>query len=173
MFHFGITLHHLSKIKTILTTKQMKTSIKFLVIMLMVLAVGMGFSSCSDDDNGPITDPASVVSGEYVGPGKLEIAGSSVSLETYEGMKIRISKSSNEYVIVIPYMADGKPFFSDSYTAVYQITQTSSGDFKLSCADRPLAQLTISKSGHLDYIYPYVSVGGEGGYALSFSGSKQ
>ncbi len=154
---------------------KMKTSIKLLGIMLTALVVSMGFTSCSDDDNnGPISDPASVLSGEYVGSGKLEIAGSSISVENYAGMKIRVTKSSNEYVIVVPYMADGNPFFSSgSYSDVYQITQTSGGDFKLTSTDTPLAQLTITKSGKLDYYYPYVAHYGEGGYALNFSGSKQ
>lgn len=156
----------------------MKNLTKFFTVFVSVLMMACTLWSCGSDDDdaepGPIADPATIVAGTYVGTGKLGIAGvSGVTGETYSGMKISVTRSSNEYVIVNPYYADGKPFFSSENGSVYQISQMANGDFRLSNSNAPLAQLTITKSGHMEYEYPYVKVGNESGYSLIFTGDKQ
>jgi len=154
----------------------MKKTIKLLSVLCMLTIMSVAFVSCSDDDDkdAPASDPASLISGTYVGTGKLGVAGlGGVIAETYPGMKISVTKSSNEYVVITPYLADNTPFFSNSGTSVYQITQSANGDFRLTSAERPMAQLTISKSGHMEWEYPYVTWGGDSGYSLIFSGDKQ
>lgn len=144
----------------------------------MALVVGVvsmfAFSACSNEDDGPISDPASVVAGTYVGHGQLEIVGlAGMPLEEYAGMKMVVTRSSNEFVIVTPYEASGQPFFANGNGHVFQITQSASGDFMLTSSDRPNCRLTITKSRAMTYSFPYVNVGGETGYALTFSGQKQ
>lgn len=129
-------------------------------------------TACGDDD--PVNeDPATQISGTYVGSGQLELIGlSGMPLEEYQGMKMSVVKSSNEFVILTPYTADGKPFFASGGGEVFQITQTVSGDYLLTSTSIPNARVTIKKKT-LTYYYPYVTVGGESGYALSFAGDKQ
>lgn len=152
----------------------MKQMFKFFNLLLIIFAISVTFTSCSNDEEGPMTDPAKAISGTYVGTGKLGLASvSGVTGETYPGMKIIVTKSSNEYVVVTPYLADETPFFKNSTGDVYQITQSANGDFKLSNSNAPRAQLFISKNGHMEYDYPYVTVGGESGYSLQFTGDRQ
>ena len=149
----------------------MKKLLHYLTILTLLLLSGIAFTACGSDDDEPTLDPASIIAGEYVGNGSLDMLGFSV--EKYQGMKIRVSKSSNEYVIVSPYLADGSPVFGDKNGTVFQVTQTASGNYVLNSQEAPLTQLTISKAGHMDFEYPYVSVGGESGYTLKFSGNKE
>ncbi len=144
-------------------------------MLFVCISVLSMMSSCGkDDEPGPIVDPASLVAGTYVGYGKLEMVGlSGLPLEEYQGMKIRITRSSNEFVILTPYTADDNPFFSSGSGDVFQITQTAGGDFLLTSTSTPNCRVTISKSFSLSYYYPYVSVGGESGYALNFTGQRQ
>lgn len=145
------------------------------MFFVCISALLLSFASCGDhDEDKALRDPASAISGTYVGHGQLEMVGlSGLPLEEYQGMKIMITKSSNEFVILTPYLADGTPFFSGNGGSVYQITQSANGDFMLSSTDRPSSRITISKSGNLSFYYPYVSVNGESGYALNFTGQKQ
>lgn len=144
------------------------------VLSLFVLGVLMSsfITSCSKDDEPKIDpNPASKITGSYVGTGHLAVAGlSGMSVLDYPGMKIQVSRSSNEYVIVTPYFADGSPMFSQSTGDVYYITQTANGDFILTDSSAPQATLKISRNGEMDYYYPYVAYKGESGYALVFNG---
>ena len=149
---------------------------KWAVILLVTLFVSATFSSCHDDDDDPkpTNNPAAKIAGSYVGKGYICIAGlQNMPLDTYPGMKLQITRSSNEYVIVTPYFADGKPVFSGGSGDVYYITQTAGGDFLLTNSETPSATLTIKKTGQVDYYYPYLSINGEGGYALVFNGEKE
>lgn len=144
------------------------------LLMLLSCTLLICLSSACDDDNKHLSDPASVIAGTYVGSGQLELVSlAGMPLETYPGMKIVVTKSSNEYVILTPYEADGSAFFSGGSGDVYQVTQAADGSFLLTSTSTPNSRVTISKSKTLTYYYPYVSVGGEGGYALSFTGTKQ
>ena len=128
--------------------------------------------SCGDDKDKEIKNPASELAGTYFGTGQLTVAGSSLSLETYNGMKIRVTRSSDEYVIVEPYLASNDPFFKNGGSTVFHITVTQKGDYLLTSEEASRAQLTITKKGHMEYTYPYVTVGGESGYSLVFSGDR-
>ena len=151
----------------------MKKKNFFLTLVLSVVSLGL-LSSCSSEDDGPISDPASVIAGTYVGHGQLEMVGlTGFPLEEFYGMKMIVTKSSNEFVMVTPYEADGSAFFASGTGNVFQITQSASGDFMLTSADFPQCRVTITKSKAMTYTFPYVSVGGESGYALSFTGQKQ
>lgn len=153
----------------------MKTSKRFFPFFFSLVALTVFFSSCSKDkadEPGMISDPASAIQGEYVGTGKLDYLGI-MTVENYSGMKIRITKSSNEYAIVAPYKADNRPFFSEDVGTVYKITQSAKGDFLLTSSEFPQSQLNITKAGHLTYSFPYVVHGGEDGYSLFFEGDKQ
>lgn len=154
----------------------MKKITKILSLLLCFITLSTVTACSKDDDekNGPIADPASFIQGNYVGTGKLELVGLGVTAETYDGMKINVVKSSNEYVIVTPRFANDTPFFGSGDTGtVYKITQSANGDFMLTSSDYSRAQMTITKAGNMTYNYPYVTVGGESGYALTFQGNKQ
>lgn len=152
----------------------MKKSRFLLACLIGFLSMGV-FSACdSDNDNEPLSDPATAIAGTYVGVGQLEVVGlSGMPLEEYPGMKIVITKSSNEFAILIPYEADGQKFFVDDARLVYQITQSANGDFLLTSTTSPNSRVSVTKSKSLTLYYPYVSLGGESGYALSFTGQKQ
>ena len=144
------------------------------LVLIGVIVSSLSFISCSKDDDITISDPASAVSGTYIGTGKLtdgNIGG--LDYESYLGMKMVVSKSSNEYVILTPYEADGSSFFGSGGGDVFKITKTASGDYILSSSNYPKAVVSISKNGYLDYYYPYVAVNSVSGYALSFSGNKE
>ncbi len=145
----------------------------FLTLFVCISAMCLTTACSSDDDEKQLSDPASRIAGTYVGSGQLELVGlSGMPLEEYQGMKINVTKSSNEFVILTPVTADGSPFFSGGSGDVFQITQTVGGDYLLTSNNTPNARVTI-KSKTLSFYYPYVSVGGESGYALSFTGEKQ
>ncbi|MBD5233888.1 MAG: hypothetical protein HDS65_06885 [Bacteroidales bacterium] len=146
----------------------------FLMLFVCLSTMCLSTACSNDDDEGQISDPASMIAGTYVGKGQLEMVGlSGMPIEEYQGMKIYVTKSSNEFVILTPYSADGSPFFSSGSGDVFQITQTVNGDYLLTSTNIPNARVSITKSKDLSYYYPYVSVGGESGYALSFTGKKQ
>lgn len=153
----------------------MKTPAKLLSVLFSLIAMTMLVSSCGGDDNdGPMSDPASAIVGEYVGTGKLELTGLGMSADTYNGMKVRVTRSSKEFVIVEPYYADGTKFFSSSTSSsVYKITQSANGDFMLTDDAGPRTKITITKKGHMSYDFPYVTVNNESGYSLTFEGDKQ
>lgn len=151
----------------------MKKKNFFMALVLGVVSM-FAFSACSNEDDGPMVDPASAIEGTYVGHGQLEIVGlTGMPLEEYAGMKMEVTKSSNEFVIVTPYEANGTPFFANGNGHVFQITQSASGDFMLTSSDKPNCRVSITKSRAMTYSFPYVSVGGESGYALTFTGSRQ
>lgn len=139
------------------------------LMMLMSLIALCSFTSCSGDNDDIISDPASKITGTYVGTGSLLYLG--IPVESYLGMKFVITKSSNEYVLVTPRTADGEDFFGRP--SVYQITQTARGGYSLRSDNSPNITLEISKSGSLTYTNPNVSVGGDSGYTLTFTGDKE
>ncbi len=151
----------------------MKTCTKLLSLLLALVVSGVMFTSCNHNDE-PNPDLAGMVAGYYIGSGSLQITGLAIDVETYPGMKIRVERSSDEYVIVTPYNADNTTFFSSGGGTVYKVSRLTTGEFILTNPDEvPMAQVTISKNREMSYYYPYVTVGGESGYALKFSGKRQ
>lgn len=142
------------------------------ITMLCLCVMMMPLSSCKDDDEPAMDrDPAATVSGTYIGTGVESITGlGGLGEITYPGMKIQITKSSKEFIILKVYLANGTSYFQSDKGHVYQISQLASGDYKLTNDDYPLAQLTISKSGVLKYSFPYVN-GGD--YTLSIEATKE
>lgn len=152
----------------------MKKIFKFFMTVF-VFATCLGFNtSCNDHSDEEQKDLASQIEGTYIGTGKL-VDTDFVGLEyqSYPGMKMMVTRSSNEYVVITPYKADGKPFFQSASGDVFMVTKTSSGDFILTSSTLPYSRVSISKSGSLDYYYPYVTVGETTGYALSFLGNRE
>lgn len=148
-------------------------TLKFFMMLLCSVIFTMTFNSCKDDDDKVLSDPASKISGTYVGTGTLYDYYFGTTDETYAGMKMIVTKSSNEYVTVVPYLATGVPFFTN-YSQAWQITQTASGEFILRNNDRPNATITIDKGAKtIDFYYPYVSVDDYPFYALRFNGTRQ
>lgn len=154
----------------------MKQTLRILSMLLCACVMSFSFVSCGDDDDDDKNEPAPVetnlaakVSGTYVGTGKLTLLG--MEMDTFSGMKMTIRKSSNEYVLVMPQFADGTDFFQKE--TIFKILQTSDGSFVLTSDNNRAVKLEISKSGRLTYENPSVSVDGDSGYTLSFSGNKE
>lgn len=151
----------------------MKSYTKFLSLLLTLVVSGIMFTSCDPE---PKSNPnlAGMIAGDYVGSGSLQITGLNVDVESYPGMKLKVERSSDEYVIVTPYNADNTTFFASGGGTVYKVSRLTTGEFLLTNTDEvPMAQVNISKNREMTYYYPYVTVGGESGYALKFSGKRQ
>ena len=146
----------------------MKKLLHYLSILTLVLLSGIAFTACGSDE--PEIDPATTISGTYVGNGYLEIRGYT-GQQKYPGMKMYVRKSSNEYVLLSPVEADGTSFFEKN-EMVFQITKTASGDYVLQSSEYPEASVRITKAGHMDYEFPSVRIGSDTG-TLKFSGEKQ
>lgn len=140
--------------------------------MTAMLMVSMGSCSKDEPDEPYINpDPASVIAGTYIGTGVTTVTGlPGLGDQSYPGMKIVLIKSSNEYVVLKVYNADGTSFFKSDTGHVYQISQLTSGDYKLTNDEYPLAQLTVTKSGKLKYNFPYVN-GGD--YTLTIEATRE
>lgn len=154
----------------------MKKKNFFLTFMMSFVALCL-FSACSSDDDGPISDPASVIAGTYVGTGtETDRMGLNITYGEYHGMKMKVVKSSNEFVVITPEYADGNSYFGGS-GIVFQVTQQANGGFLLTSSEYPMARVTIAASGAMDFYFPYVvqttSDGDQISLALSFTGSKQ
>ncbi len=138
-----------------------------LLMLLTLFFVGMSLSSCSDDDKDPdITiDLAKQITGTYVGDGTL--THPDINPLKFPGMKIIISRSSSDYVILRIVQADNTTLLEND---VFNILQTSTKDFILRCETFPNTKVNIDKNGNISYTNPHISVRGETGYTLSFTG---
>lgn len=143
--------------------------IKFLGMLLLALTMCVSFSSCDGGGDEPKWDPnpAKTIAGTYVGEGKISYI---VDLETWKGMKIEVVRSSNEYVVLTLRYANGDQLLADN--RAFHVTETSNG-YTLKDTEYPLTSIEISKKGEMTYYNPYISIGGESGYTITFTGKKE
>lgn len=98
----------------------MKKFFRFLMMALMVSMTCL-LASCSDGGgDGDGDDYASKVTGTYVGTMRFTISDQDV-FTPEKGAKMMIQRSSNEFVMVTFYYADGENVFGDDGHAVYQV----------------------------------------------------
>lgn len=99
----------------------MKRFFRFMMMALMV-SMSCSFASCSDgDDDGSGSDYASKVAGTYVGTMRYTDSSGQDVLDPEKGAKLKVMRSSNEFVLVSFYSADGKNVFDDDEPSVYQV----------------------------------------------------
>lgn len=138
-------------------------------MLLTVFFASISFYSCSDDDKDPTeditTDLARQITGTYVGDGSLTYYG--IEASKFPGMKIIISRSSSDYVLLKIIQANNTTLLKES---VFKVLQTSTKDFILSSDSSPYAKVNIDKNGNLSYTNPSITVDNEEGYTLSFTG---
>ncbi len=144
----------------------MKKLNSLLLLLVMIMTSGI-FTSCEPPE--PELAPADAVSGTYVGIGKLTYYG--IEIESFAGMKIVVSRSSEEYVLVALKEADDTDIFQKS--SVFQVLKTSSNSYVLRSADNPSTDITIDSNYNMVYNNPSVTVSGEDGYTISFSGKRE
>lgn len=150
----------------------MKSFRNFIILSLAFISANVFLTSCLHINCLP--PPAYLIDGEYFGTGSLQIISLNVNVESYPGMKVKVERSSNEYVIVTPYNADGTPFLSSGDGTVYKVSRLTTGEFLLTNTEEvPMAEIKISSRKEMSYYYPYVSVADESGYALKFTGKRQ
>ncbi len=146
----------------------MKTLFKFSALV-MLFACSFGLSSC-EKESGTEEDVnlAQKVCGTYVGKGELTYYG--IDMESFAGMKVEVRRSSNDYVLLDFYRADNSLLFGDE---VYQVLQTGSKEYLLRSEEFPAINVSISENKVLKYSSPYITVGGESGYTLTFEGKRE
>ena len=146
-----------------MTKKVFLFSKRVLIILLSVIC----FVSCSKEEEVEISLSDQVV-GMYVGTGKLATYG--VTIETWSGMKVYVTKSSSDYALVRLEDAAGDEILEND---VFQILKTSSGDYVLNSQENPLSKINIKKDGSIEYNNDGISVNGESGYSISFTGKRE
>lgn len=134
----------------------------------MLLIASLSFVACSDDNNEEDIDLSGKVTGTYVGSGKLSYYG--VEIDTWQGMKVVLTRSSNSYVLVDLLEADNSSIF-DAPT-VCQIMQ-SSNSYVLTSDENPYLKIEIDSQKNMNYTNSAVIVDNERGYTISFSGKKE
>lgn len=134
-----------------------------------MMLVCVGFSACSDDDDDSETNYnyAQQVAGTYVGTGKLTYYG--IEADSWSGMKVIVTSSSYEYVLVRLTTADNTTILDGR---AFQVSKTSSG-YSLRSDENTSIVLSIDNYGNLTYTNPSVSVDGSSGYTISFTGQKE
>lgn len=142
--------------------------IKFITMLFTALTMCVCLNSCSSDDDEPKwnDNPAKAIAGTYVGNGVLKYLDM-LDVETWNGMKIEVVRSSNEYVTLSLKFANGETILSGN--TAYNVIETSSG-YILKDADASNVVITITKSGDMHYHNPNISVSGESGYSITFDG---
>lgn len=143
--------------------------IKFLGMLLIALTMCVGFNSCSEDEPKWNDNPAKAIQGTYVGNGKLSWMDI-IDEEVWNGMKVDVVRSSNEYVILTLRFANGTTILQSD--RVYNVIETSTG-YMLRDSNAPNVEVTIDKSGYMHYYNPNISVGDESGYSITFDGRKE
>lgn len=141
--------------------------IKFIAMLFTALTMCVCLNSCSDDPE-PQWDenPAKTIAGTYVGNGALKYLDM-LDVESWNGMRIEVTRSSNEYVTLSLKFANGETILSGN--KAYNVVETSSG-YILKDAEATDVIITISKSGEMHYYNPNISVSGESGYSITFDG---
>lgn len=147
----------------------MKNLIKLTTILTLLLIGTMSFSSCSSDgDDEDDVNYAAQVAGTYVGTGKATYLG--LDAFTYNGMKLLITRSSNEFVLIKAIHSDNTTFLDN---LSFQVTKTASG-FILMDINDPSVRATIDKSGNITYTVPSIWIGNYSDpFEFNFSGHKE
>ena len=147
--------------------------IKFLGMLLIALTMCVGFNSCSKEEEPKWNDnPAGAIQGTYVGNGKFfyDYEGITMELDKWNGMKIEVLRSSNEYVVLTLRYADGTTILKSS--SAYNVIETSTG-YILRDPNSPREDVTISKNGQMRYYNPNITYYDEPGYVIEFDGYKE
>lgn len=142
---------------------------KCLSMLLCMMVAGLSFTACSDDDDKEDLDLASKVVGTYVGNGEMTYLDL-LEVDSWYGMKVVVTRSSDEYVILELKEANGTSILTN--TRAYRVFSTSSG-YLLRDESAPSVNVMVDKSGTLTYENPNIAVDGESGYTISFSGRRE
>lgn len=127
--------------------------IKFLSMLIAVVAMSVCFTGCSSDDD-EITDIATVISGDY--SGKLTIMGLADQFTTY----VTLTRKSDVAVAVV---IDCDELDMHLQSVILDITE-SNGSYELSSTSKAVNGSVIGKSLNLTF-----SVGS---YTCTFYGNK-
>lgn len=144
-------------------------NLKYVSMLLCMMLMGISFTACSDDNDEPDPDYASKVKGTYVGSGKCMYLDL-LEEDSWPGMKVVVTRSSDNYVILGLMEANNTPILENS--RAYEVLQSGSG-WLLRDPQATNVSVTIDKDGNMVYYNPNITVGGEEGYSISFTGKKE
>lgn len=144
-------------------------NLKYVSMLLCMMLMGISFTACSDDDDEPDVNYAARVEGTYVGSGKCMWADL-LEEDVWAGMKVVVTRSSDNYVILGLMEANNTPILENS--RAYEVLQSGSG-WLLRDPQATNVSVTIDKDGNMVYYNPNITVGGEEGYSISFTGKKE
>lgn len=112
-------------------------------------------------------DLGNLVSGTYVGTGKLILKGKTI--EEYGNMQVVLTKINKNSVNVKVIESSGENFFSSENR--YGI-EKKEGKYSLTLQGIPTATITIDKNGRLSFRHPKVNIDGDM-YTLEISAAKK
>ena len=144
-------------------------NLKYVSMLLCMMLMGISFTACSDDDDEPDVNYAARVEGTYVGSGKCMYLDL-LEEDSWAGMKVVVTRSSDNYVILGLMETNNTPILENS--RAYEVLQSGSG-WLLRDPQATNVSVTIDKDGNMVYYNPNITVDGEDGYSISFTGKKE
>lgn len=122
----------------------------------------------SEKVNKSISNPSSKIVGIYLCHGTLSLKKEAI--ESYDTMKISISRKTNKTYEVSVITEFGESFFG--MPSEYQLIENKNGIHILKNTKIPQASIIINNSGKIEYSHPRVNIDGVI-YSLNISGQKE